>query len=253
MASYIKPFIQKAPKRLELHRQQAQVSKYSNDWRKHHTNPWLRGADGGWESRDDAKPRKPFFGDTRYYYTPSKLYYDDARDTGFRFVDWSDKLVRLDHTGYYMDDECGAVDGTARGLVLQMPSRNGSPIYFPAIFTSGNDEAILWPLECTDEKEDAARWADHYAERWADENRQYLEEDRKEQRTEELDGEIAELREKIQEARTIRRQSMADLRHYGATHPFARKTYRNLIDLSLEKSRQLHAEIEKLEKERDQL
>lgn len=45
---------------------------------------------------------------------------------GLRFVGYADDLTRLNHTGWHLDYDDGE---TARGIVYQMPARDGSPIF----------------------------------------------------------------------------------------------------------------------------
>lgn len=45
---------------------------------------------------------------------------------GLRFVGYADKLAGLDHTGWYVDND---QNETVRGVVFQLPGRNGKPLF----------------------------------------------------------------------------------------------------------------------------
>jgi hypothetical protein len=194
---------------LAAFRKKAAENKHGATWKNFYLSPW-RDRSFGRESFDDAK--KKYWGDTQYVYAFTKLIGDDVRDTGFRFEGWSDEVIRLDHTGWFMDDDCGSLNGTARGFVLMMPARDGKPRYFPAIYQSDSGEIMMWPLERDDDPKEVARWADQYAERYAEESREYLEKDRREQKVIECQEDIDGLRKQIAADRIKRRQLSAVLR-----------------------------------------
>lgn len=105
---------------------------------------------------------------------------------GLRFVDYADKLVRLDHTGWYTDP-----DGfeSIRGAVWQLPARNGRARYVAGYPDPINDGAARIDSDTIegelggdygpycdadhDAKADAARRADQLAERVAESERDY--------------------------------------------------------------------------------
>jgi hypothetical protein len=112
---------------------------------------------------------------------------ENPRANGLRFVGYADKIVRLDHTGHYTDpDGCNSI----RGVVYQLPARNGNPL-----FLAGHDNSDNGAADCggpalldfsqlfegdagarlCDDKgaRDAARAADSFAEREAESEREY--------------------------------------------------------------------------------
>lgn len=94
-----------------------------------------------------------------------------------------------DGCNWYADHHYDAV---IKSAVLQLPSRDGSPVYIPATYCSDWDGATCWPLDRYDTPEDAARAAAGYAEREAEESRDYYARDAAEQEIEEKRAEIHE-------------------------------------------------------------
>jgi hypothetical protein len=94
-------------------------------------------------------------------------------DCGFRFVGFADDVAArsVRHTGWFVGDECGE---KARGVVFQLPARNGSPVFVAAIADPYNDgPAIVAFTHTTDDATTAAIWADQLAESYADKERDY--------------------------------------------------------------------------------
>ena len=110
---------------------------------------------------------------------------------GLRHVGASHDIVRLNHTGWFTDD---VFQETVHGSVYQLPARDGKAQYVPAVDDPCNDNCALVDFRSvTDDKEDAARWADSMAERYAEDEREYAAKDRAEQRGRD-DGERCECR-----------------------------------------------------------
>jgi hypothetical protein len=92
-------------------------------------------------------------------------------DYGLRFVGFADDVAArsIRHTGWFVGDECGE---KARGVVFQLPARNGSPVFVAGIADPYNDgPAIVAFTHTTDDATTAAIWADQIAESYADEER----------------------------------------------------------------------------------
>lgn len=114
----------------------------------------------------------------------------------FRIVDDNAGLdgTRNSHHGWYLDEDCSE---TVHGAVLQLPARNGSPQYVPAVADPWNDGAYLVFLDdIRDEEREANRAADEYARRYAEGAR---EEHAKAQRERELE-ELAADKERLRAA-----------------------------------------------------
>ena len=95
---------------------------------------------------------------------------------GLRHVGASHDLVRLRHTGWFVNE---FQDETVHGEVYQMPARGGVARYVPAVNDPDNDDcAVLDFHSVTDDKEEAARWADQMAENYAEREREYQAEER---------------------------------------------------------------------------
>lgn len=148
---------------------------------------------------------------------------------GFRFVGWSDKLARLDHTGWFLFPD-GDPAELARGCVYQLPARNGRPLYVEAIRTGEETRggwrdmgeegaALIFPRELyrgdvgeADASRaclEAARGADREAELYAEKEREYQEAWRAgadcAQAEEEAKAERDSARELVRELRTFYR------------------------------------------------
>jgi hypothetical protein len=83
------------------------------------------------------------------------------------------EIVRLDHTGWYTD-----IDQTALciGHVFTLPARPGFPygVFLAGYYCSDNWERVLYP-DVYHEREECARAADRYAERFAEIEREHSE------------------------------------------------------------------------------
>jgi len=120
---------------------------------------------GTWQTGDEAR------GDDRAYYC-------DNLPSGLRDIGDSHEIIRLNHTGWFADH---FYDSVIRGRVLQLPSRNGEPVYIPATYCTGWDGVTLYPLDQYDDKDDCARAADSYAENESDRSREFYAKDAAEQ------------------------------------------------------------------------
>jgi len=91
---------------------------------------------------------------------------------GLRLTGYADEICRsIDHTGWYTDDE-GFLE-TLRGIVYQLPSRKGELRFAYGYADPNNAGAALLCFDPCDDKEDAARWADRFAQIHAEEERDY--------------------------------------------------------------------------------
>lgn len=107
---------------------------------------------------------------------------------GLRVVGTADDIVRLDHDGYFTDN---FQDETTEGIVYQLPARNGKEQYVPANTDPCNpDCAVVDFHSVTDDKKEAARWADSMAENYAEREREYQAKEDAESRLEEIEQEI---------------------------------------------------------------
>ena len=168
-----------APRRLAALRAEA-VRQGAATWRKVRWAPsHLAGA---WQDIDPA---------ARLANLEDRAYYCDTWPAGWREVGDASKIVRSLPDGWYADDMC---DRTIRGFVLRLPARNGEPRFVPAVYDTGSDGVTLYPLAWRAEEDEAARAADHFAERVAEGEREYNAQFLAEQETEDLRAEIVSLR-----------------------------------------------------------
>lgn len=69
---------------------------------------------------NDWNPPWSGFGESAMRWT------ENPEKCGLRFVGYADQLARLNHTGWYLDEHGME---SARGIVYQLPARNGQPIF----------------------------------------------------------------------------------------------------------------------------
>jgi hypothetical protein len=128
---------------------------------------------------------------------------------GLRGAGYADEtLSYLRHQGYYRDDECGAVYGTYRGQVWQLPARKGETLYLAGIVDADAEYAMLdcgaGKVSLFVDKDDAASAADSLAERMAEDGPEYCEQW---QEARDLSYACEELREDLAEIRaTVKAQ-----------------------------------------------
>lgn len=106
-------------------------------------------------------------GDTRIQY------WDHKDSVPFRFTGYVDDIRRGHrHRGWYCDQ---FQDRTLRGVVYQIPARNGVPQYLSGYQESDNDSVVLYLDSFEAEPAEAAYRADRIAERLAESEREYNE------------------------------------------------------------------------------
>lgn len=122
---------------------------------------------------------------------------------GLRIAGEAHEITTRLPLGYYVDQFC---DETVRGLVVQLPARHGRPQYVAAVADPYNKDCALVDFaDVTDDKADAARWADGMADRYADDAREFSAKDQAER-------DIEDAREEIKAAHDRHRELMRGLR-----------------------------------------
>lgn len=131
----------------------------------------------------------------------------ESPDVPFRFVGLARNLIRLRHTGWYMDpDGWGEL---ARGVVYRLPHGRGYLAGIADPYQSDDDGRGPALLECGrsgyilrrdvyDTAEDAARMADELARLYAERECEYQERERRKIAAEEAAAEIEELLTEIE-------------------------------------------------------
>jgi hypothetical protein len=132
---------------------------------------------------------------------------------GLRLVGFADKIVRIDHKGWYTHED-GDPDETYRGVVYQMPARDRKERFAYGYADPNNDDCALLSFELdADTKEEAARYADRFAEIFAEEARDYDRAWQAGRRYETLGEEVSELRTEAlaigEEMRAAKRANVA--------------------------------------------
>lgn len=145
------------------------------------------------------------------------VYYAERWPNGWRDLGDAHEVCRregrprlIEHTGWYCDQW---QDGVIRGRVLQLPARNGSPVYVAGTYCTDWDGVTLHLSSRFDDACDAALYADECARVAAEQSREHHARDAAEQ-------EAGRLREDI---KTTRRAALALLREIRTVYP-GRKT-----------------------------
>lgn len=164
---------------------------------------------------------------------------------GLRLVGFADEITRdeglyrsIRHTGWFTDDD---QTEKYRGVVYQLPSR-GEPLYAYGYADPNNEDCALLCFDGENDKEDAARAADRFAEIFAEEAHAYNEAWQAGRRVEAINEEIAESRTNVLKIGAEMRQG----RKAGLYLPTACEALRRDIARA-------YRFIQKLRKERDDL
>ena len=76
------------------------------------------------------------------------------------------------HEGWYMSDD--NISGeVARGVVYRLPARDGKERFMYGVADPNQNGPVMLCVDIVDDKADAARYADHIAERYAENERDY--------------------------------------------------------------------------------
>jgi hypothetical protein len=122
----------------------------------------------------------------------SVVYYVDAG--ALRNVGFADEIVSLRHTGWFTDREFQIDEETTRGVVYQLPGKDGAARYVAGYHYNGADDEgatlffdTVYSEHGDDDKakREAARTADEHARVAADKECDYQEEERERMRKEE--------------------------------------------------------------------
>jgi len=138
------------------------------------------------------------------------VYNPRSGDTQKRWVENTDKAglreTDLDCQGWFCDEWQYEI---AQGVVYRLPARNGESRFVAGIKDPCNDGAALVDFDIFTDERGAINNANRMAENYADEQRRACEQDRREQRCEELRGDISDALKRgiaiIQDAKKIRK------------------------------------------------
>lgn len=173
------------------------------------------------KARDDAAAGRKHYGGRKpsiEFDPPGAAYgerhcrWTEHAASGLRLVGFADEIDKsIRHTGWYTD-EYGDRE-TVRGVVYRLPARNGVSRYAYGYADPWNSGAAFLSFDPCDDEQDAARWADHMAERMAEEEREYQANFSAGQRAAEAQNTIASCREHtraiVREMKAARRQGLA--------------------------------------------
>lgn len=149
-----------------------------------------------------------------------KIYADSLKKCLGDYCGDSEKLARLDHNGWYADHYC---DETIKGGVIKLRTAKGV-LYIPVISWTNSDGITLYfndaervPRGSGEEVHEkaineAARSADHYAERVAEDSREYAAKDQAEQ-------DISQARETIHETNKTALNLLKEIKQAGQFSP----------------------------------
>jgi hypothetical protein len=120
---------------------------------------------------------------------------------GLRLVGFADEIASaegrrrtIDHKGWHTDDDGGNGE-YYRGVVYLLPSR-GEPLYVYGYADPNNDDCALLCFDTEADKMDAARYADQFAERFAEDQRDHNRAWQAGRRCEDLADEVQAMRKK---------------------------------------------------------
>lgn len=119
---------------------------------------------------------------------------------GLRFEGYADDWSCVDHNGWYCDS---FQDSIMRGVVYRLPSKGGVERFAYGYADPWQDGPAFLCFDLADDSDTAARWADGFAEKAAEKERDYQEAADAGSRFNEAADEIAELRD---ETRTLIRE-----------------------------------------------
>lgn len=134
------------------------------------------------------------------------VWIEDLSAAGLRLVDYADKLAKLGHTGWYTSDD-NELGESLRGVVVHMAARNGSPRYLAGYEDPNNPGS--YRLDASEifagntvqpwqtPEHDAALAADSFAERSAEQERDYNRAWQAGRRFEDLAEEVATTRRSL--------------------------------------------------------
>lgn len=169
---------------------------------------------------------------------------------GLRFVGFADEIARkegrrgIDHKGWFTMDD-GDTGEVYRGVVFQLPSRNGLPYYVYGYDDPNNPDCALLCFDAPKmEKYEAACAADRFAEIYAEHEREYRRAWDAGNQWRELGEEIADMRS---EALRLGREAR-QLKAVPGEVPLP-----GLLRMAREKIKSLYREIQRARKKRAEL
>lgn len=171
---------------------------------------------------------------------------------GLRLVGFADEIARkegcwrsIQHTGWYTDDD-GHFE-TYRGVVYQLPSHGDEKeCYVYGYSDPNNDDCALLCFEIEGDKERAARYADQFAQAFAEAERDYNRAWQAGRKAEEL----------AEDAKVARKEILtlgAELRAFRQSPLMAKMSAPTICATLRGRIRDLYRKIQKARKERDEL
>jgi len=154
------------------------------------TRPYSKGMDALLKRKKNAEKAIAY---NRQLDSDGTRWVENASD-GLRFTGKAHDIARaegyrLNHTGWYLDDE--GMGETCWGVVYQLPARNGELQYIPGHATSYNDDgACLDFSDIKSELRDAVYASDRLAERYAEVERDYQRVESAKMRIDDITAEI---------------------------------------------------------------
>ena len=161
------------------------------------------------------------------YGTKAMRFVEPGALGGLRFAGYADEIANIGHTGWFADPY---QDRTLRGVVYQLPARNGETLFLSGYTeTDADGTALDFGTIWRGDKTAAAYHADKIAERAAEQEREY-------QTAWEAGRQFAELGDRVKETRaellvilSERRRAKADGANYPALCNTLRMQVRNML------------------------
>jgi hypothetical protein len=150
-------------------------------------------------------------GGTDFKLGSDSVFWCEQPDAYLRRVGFADEIARelkwtrrLDiPRGWYTEDQ--GQGEIARGVVFQLPARNGETRFMYGVADPCNDGPAILSHDIATDKGDAAQWADQLAERYAENERAYNRAWHAGERYRDLENEITDTRDKVRQILSARR------------------------------------------------
>jgi hypothetical protein len=125
-------------------------------------------------SRSEQRPRYPKVGawnPAHVSHRETVRWVEHAELAGLRLVGFADEIAKhIEHRGWFTSE---FQDEVMRGIVYQLPARNGTEQFLYGYADPNNPGCALLSMCIINDKYDAARFADRFAELHAEDERAY--------------------------------------------------------------------------------
>jgi hypothetical protein len=142
-----------------------------------------------------TKPKTIEYGPANETHGYTNVRWVENVSRGLRLVGFADKIAGLNHNGWYTVDD-GDNGEVYRGVVYQLPARDGREQFIGGYADPCNDDCALVYFDVVGNAKEAACLADRFAETFAEAERDYQRAWAAGRRYDDLDDDIKVLRKK---------------------------------------------------------